>query len=134
MKLVLITLLLSTILLANTACSSDTISIGQEFSLQIGESKNIKGEELQLRFLEVTEDSRCPTGVVCVWEGRVSCLLEITYGKSIQRIVLTEPGATNWPSETSFGEYKISYHIEPYPQAETEIAADEYRLVLRIIK
>ena len=33
----------------------------------MGESAGIKGEELQIKFVEVTEDSRCPTGVVCVF-------------------------------------------------------------------
>ena len=134
MKFLVITLILSTMLFVVAACSSDKVSLGQEFSLRIGESVSIRGEELQVRFLEVTEDSRCPRGVVCVWEGRVSCLVEITYRESIHRIVLTEPGLTSWPPENSFKEYKIAYHVEPYPQAGSEIALEEYRLVLRISK
>ena len=111
-----------------------TVDLGQEFSIRIGESASIQGEELQVRFLEVTEDSRCPTGVVCIWEGRVSCLVEINYRGSLDSLVLTEPGLTDFPSEQSFHEYNISYHIEPYPQAGTEIAIEEYRLDLRISK
>jgi hypothetical protein len=111
-----------------------TVDLGQEFSLRIGESASIKGEELQVRFLEVTEDSRCPTGVVCIWEGRVSGLLEIAYRESLHRAELTEPGLTSWPPEYPFNEYKIAYHVEPYPQAGIEIAVEDYRLVLRISK
>lgn len=111
-----------------------TVDLGQEFSLHIGESASIRGEELQVKFLEITEDSRCPTGVVCVWEGRVSGLVEITYRESIHSIVLTEPGSTSWPSEITFEDYKITYHVEPYPQAGTEIAKEEYRLELTISK
>jgi hypothetical protein len=110
------------------------VNLGQEFSLRIGESASIKGEELQVRFLEVTEDSRCPTGVVCIWEGRVSGLLEIAYRESLHRAELTEPGLTSWPPEYPFNEYKIAYHVEPYPQAGIEIAVEDYRLVLRISK
>jgi len=111
-----------------------TVDLGQEFSLHISESASIRGEELQVKFLEITEDSRCPTGVVCVWEGRVSGLVEITYRESIHSIVLTEPGSTNWPSEITFEDYKITYHVEPYPQAGTEIAKEEYRLEITISK
>jgi hypothetical protein len=111
-----------------------TVDLGQEFSLHIGESASIRGEELQVKFLEITEDSRCPTGVVCVWEGRVSGRVEITYGKSIHSVFLTEPGSTSWPSEITFEEYKITYHVEPYPQAGTEIAKEEYLLELTISK
>jgi len=134
MKFLIITLMLSIMLFIVAACSSDSVSLGQEFSLRIGESASIRGEELQVRFLEVTEDSRCPTGVVCIWEGRVTGLLEITYRESLHRVELTEPGLTSWPPENPFKEYKIAYHVEPYPQTGTEIAAEDYRLFLRISK
>ena len=32
--------------------------------------------ETTLRFVEKTEDSRCPANVVCIWEGEVKVLLE----------------------------------------------------------
>ena len=134
LKLFIISIILSTIFLVVAGCSSNAISLGQEFSLRIGESASIRGEELKVKFLEVTEDSRCPTGVVCIWEGRVSGLVEITYREAIHSVVLTEPGSTSWPSEITFEEYKIAYHVEPYPQAGTEIATEEYRLELKINK
>ena len=134
MKFLIITIILSTVSFVIAACSSNAVSLGQEFSLHIGESASIRGEKLQFRFLEVTEDSRCPTGVVCIWEGRVSCLVEITYRESLHRVELTEPSLTSWPPENTFNEYKIAYHIEPYPQAGAEIAEDEYRLHLKISK
>ena len=30
-----------------------------------------------LRFVEKTEDSRCPANVVCIWEGQVTILLDV---------------------------------------------------------
>lgn len=84
--------------------------------------------------MEVTEDSHCPTGVVCVWEGRVNAVTEITYRGSQSNLTLTEPGRTDFPAEESFHEYQISYHIEPYPKAGAEITEGEYRLVLMINK
>lgn len=134
MKLLVMTFLLCTTLFAISACSSDEVSIGEDFSLHIGQSASIRGEELRIKFLEVVEDSRCPTGVTCIWEGRVSCLVEITYRESLHSVVLTEPGLTNFPSEQPFQEYKLAYHIEPYPEAGTEIAEDEYHLHLKISK
>ena len=117
------------------SCSGEVKAhLGEEFSLHIGESIGMAGEDLSIKFLEVTEDSRCPTGVVCIWEGRVSGLVEITYQESLHRVELTEPGLTSWPPENPFKEYKIAYHVEPYPQAGTEIAAEDYRLFLRISK
>lgn len=110
------------------------IGLGQDFFLRIGGSVSIEGSGLDVKFLEVTADSRCPIGVVCVWEGRVSCLVEVNYRESLCQIILTAPGLRWWPSEGTFGEYQILYRVEPYPQAGTRISRDEYRLALRINK
>ena len=109
-------------------------SLGQEFSLAIGQSSVIEGEGLQIKFLEVVGDSRCPRGVTCIWAGEVSCTVEITYRESLQRVMLTEPGMTSWPPEKPFQEYSIAYHVEPYPEAGTDIRKEEYRLHLRVSK
>ena len=132
-KLFLLTILICTPL-SVFACDNAEFSIGQEFSLQIGESASIKGEKLQIRFLEVTEDSRCPRDAICVWEGRIICMVEITYRGSLHRLELTEPGSTSWPPEIVFKDYQIAYHVEPYPHTGTKIMEDEYRLYLKINK
>ncbi len=134
MKIPIIGLLVTIASFVIAGCSSNVVSLGEEFSLRMGESASVKGEDMQMRFVEVTEDSRCPTGVVCVWEGRVSCLVGITYRGSLHRVELTEPGPTARPAEYVFEEYRIAYHVEPYPQAGTEISAEEYHLNLRIGK
>jgi hypothetical protein len=133
-KILIISLLLPIASFATAGCSGNVVSLGEEFSLRIGESAGINGEALRIKFVEVTEDSRCPTGVVCVWEGRVSCHIEIEYRGSFNRLVLSEPGSTGWPHEYVFEEYKIAYHVEPYPQAGSEIEQEEYRLELTVTK
>jgi len=133
-KFLAITYMLCITLLGSYACSNDGFSIGEEFYLRIGESASIRGEDLQVRFLDVTEDSRCPKGVTCIWEGRVSCLVEITYRESLESVLLTEPGSNDFPTEQSFHEYRLTYHIEPYPQAGSEIAEEEYQLHLKMSK
>jgi len=45
------------------------VSLGQEFSLSVKQRAFIKGENLEIKFEEVIEDSRCPWEVTCVWEG-----------------------------------------------------------------
>jgi predicted small secreted protein len=134
MKILIISLLLSIASFVIAGCSNNVVSLGEEFSLRMSESAVIKGEELQIKFVDVSEDSRCPTGVVCVWEGRVICLIEITYRGSLHRVVLSEPGSTSWPPENVFEEYKIAYHVEPYPQAGAKIEKEEYSLELAISK
>jgi hypothetical protein len=126
--------LIITVFLATTGCSETSVSLGQDFPLRVGQSASIKGEELQIKFLEVVADSRCPRGVTCIWEGEVSCMVVIKYRGSLQQMIFTEPGSTNWPPEISFKEYQIVYHVEPYPEAGVTIPVAEYQLFLRVSK
>jgi hypothetical protein len=50
-------------------------NIDQPFLLRVGENVNIKPYNLQLCFDSVLSDSRCPTGVVCFWEGEAKIKL-----------------------------------------------------------
>ncbi len=106
--------------------------LGEEFSLSVGQSVVITGEDLGIKFVEVLEDSRCPKGVTCVWEGRVAALVEISTDGSSQQLELTEPGLTDAPARETFKEYEITYKVEPYPEVGKEISADEYRLLITV--
>ena len=93
----------------------------------------ITGEDLVIKFVEVSEDSRCPKGVTCVWEGRVTALVEISTDGSSQQLELTEPGLTDAPARETFKVYEITYKVGPYPEVGKEISADEYRLLITVI-
>ncbi len=110
------------------------VSLDQEFSLRIGQSVVITGENLEIGFVEVSEDSRCSKGVTCIWEGRVITLVEISVDGSSQQLKLTQPGLTEQPARNTFEEYQLTFKVEPYPEAGKEIAADEYRLLLVVAK
>ena len=61
------------------AASADPakVLIDKEFSLGIGQTVNIEGEKLVIKFKAVLEDSRCPVNVVCVWAGNGKVDFEI---------------------------------------------------------
>ncbi len=109
----------------------DKARLGEEFTLPIGQSVVITGEDLDIKFVEVSEDSRCPKDVTCVWEGRVTAVVEISTGGSSQQLNLSQPGLTDAPAREKYGGYELTYKVEPYPEkAEVEITADEYRLLI----
>ena len=124
------------IILLSPACASAPAEarLGQQFSLSIGQSASISGEDLQIKFLEVIEDSRCPKDVVCVWAGRVSGLVEITKDGSPYRMVLTQPGLSGDSAREIYREYQLAFRVEPYPQAGRPIPKDAYRLVLVVTR
>jgi len=130
--------LLVTALIATAGCAPEvgakTVSLGESFSLAIGQSASIDREDLAIKFIDVVADSRCPSDVVCIWQGEVACLVEITYSGTGQQIVLTYPGLTPEPSEALFGSYLFTFSVEPYPEEGKEIGKSEYRLNLMITK
>ena len=79
-------------------------------------------------------DSRCPSGATCVWEGEISCTLEITYLDESYSKTITQPGLTQESSMDIFQEFEIYFNVEPYPELDKEIKAGEYRLQLLIEK
>ena len=126
--LLVVVLLLSASLVAS-ACSQNKVNIGQEFSLYAGQSSEIKGEELHIKFLEVLQDSRCAIGATCIWAGEVTFVIEITYEGSTEQITLTQPGLNAWPSKYLYKQiYEITYNVEPYPELDKQISDDDYRL------
>src|SRR5215218_3492013 len=43
--------------------------VGEPFDLKFGQSAEVAGTNLRFTFSRVAGDSRCPTDVVCIWEG-----------------------------------------------------------------
>jgi len=115
--------------------SPDEVSLGLEFTLSVGQNAAVKGENLTIKFIEVTSDSRCPRNVTCIWAGEVSCLIEVTKGTlDSYRLVLTQPGLTDQTASQDFDGYEIAFRVEPYPVAGKQIAQDEYRVVMTVTK
>lgn len=125
------------VILAASSCSRlDDVQglLNEELCLSIGQHASVTEEDLAVTFKEVTEDSRCPSDVTCVWAGRVSCLVELTHAGSSHRMTLTEPGLTSEYTREEYEEYELAFHVTPYPEAGKKIADDTYRLHLIISK
>jgi hypothetical protein len=134
-KFALLLTVLVVLLSAGFACGLADIEadLGEEFSLAIGQKAIITGEDLEIRFREVSEDSRCPRDVICVWEGEVVCLLEVTRGGVSEQITLTQSGLTDQPAREFYQDYVFTFNVEPYPEeAEKPIKSSEYRLRLTL--
>jgi hypothetical protein len=63
-----------TIALGVSGCSGlgrSQVRLNEELSLSLGQRTSVEGENLEVKFVEVVEDSRCPRGVTCIWAGRL---------------------------------------------------------------
>lgn len=111
----------------------DEVSLDKQFTISVGQSVSVKGEDLTISFVEVVSDSRCPTGATCIWAGEASSLIEITDSASTYRKVLTEPGSSS-PTKADFTGYEVMFNLLPYPVLGKETKAKDYLLQLIVSK
>ena len=116
----------------NNTVQEGGVVIDLEESVQIG--------EMVIQFKEVLEDSRCPIGVECVWEGRVRAMVavsgdgmttsekEIIFGK-------TRPGE---PTSKVIGSTQnvtvTATSISPERTADMDAANTAYKMLVTVSK
>lgn len=104
-------------------------AIGVQFTITPKETIIIQGENLRITFMEMIEDSRCPTNVECVWAGRARAALSVEQGQDTARLdISTEKGK----NVKNFGKYQITLiQVDPYPKSSgTPKPVDKYVLSL----
>ncbi len=80
---------------------------GAEFSLPVGKIAAVSGTDYRISFNRVTEDSRCPIDVTCVWTGDAKIELTISRNGApgdTRVVSLTPPN-----SEVTVGDLKIRF-------------------------
>lgn len=106
---------------------SRTVDPPATVTLAPAERVLVSGPDVPVTFADVTEDSRCPEGVTCVWAGRAVVQVEVGDGEAptIPLEVGGEPRVVR--GLTLFAEA-----LDPYPRADSAIRPEDYRLRLRI--
>ena len=110
--------------------------LGREFKLRARQQVTLKREGLRIRFVAVTEDSRCPANVNCVWAGNAAVRLEISvHGRKTESLTLNTSGGPSSGSEAPYQGYKVKLiDLKPYPRSDNRIPATSYIATLLITK
>lgn len=104
-----------------------TVEPGGEVTLAPGETVSVKAADMKVRFLGVTEDSRCPRDVNCIWAGQVKVRLEIR-----SRHAASQPEIAEGGSVVESGYRVTLVRVEPRPVSTARIAPAEYRATLKL--
>jgi len=100
---------------ASTAAALDS---GAE--LQIAFDETVSFHDLELRLLEVN-DSRCPSGVTCVWAGEARVTLQVSRvksdGKETVKLQLVLNGRNKPAAASAFGYVLELLDLDPYPKS-----------------
>jgi len=100
----------------------------------LGEAITIDG--ITIHFKEVLEDSRCPSGVTCIWAGRAKVTVGVKEdGQAIQEkeIIFGQTIEGEISNNTIFenGNSKLkAFSLEPYPEYEKITDVTNYKLLI----
>jgi hypothetical protein len=111
-----------------TACnSSDSFmgpKLGDEFEIDYGQSVTLEDHFLTIKFKTVENDSRCPEGVLCFWEGNARIVIEVSQ-------FAFELNTSLEPMEIDYFGFKIELiSVNPYPVVYEHIDLEDYRITL----
>lgn len=108
-----------------------SVNLGEEFSISPGQKAEISDSGLEITFNKVLEDSRCPKGVECVWEGNGR--VEISVNRQGYETEIKELNTTLESGQTETGKFRIRLlELLPYPEKDIEISSESYRIRLII--
>jgi hypothetical protein len=112
--------------------SDDNVPLGREFTLAVGQSA-VVDDDVRLTLKGVSEDSRCPIDVTCVWEGDAKVSVEvITPTPRAEHELHT---SARFDREAKHGAYRITLvKLEPAPRSTAPPSAADYRATLLVVR
>ncbi|MET0534056.1 MAG: hypothetical protein ABW171_07510 [Steroidobacter sp.] len=131
MKSHLVTLLLIATLAgcqSTGAPDAHVASLNQEIPLAPGEHAAFSQQRLDLEFIRVIEDSRCPSDANCVWAGEVKLQVatRLNAAAAEQHEITSARPAT-------VGAFRIVVvQVQPEKISTREIPAEDYRVTLKV--
>ena len=118
---------------AGQAGGAGQVAAGREFKLKAGQMAAVRGERVRVRFVSVTEDSRCPVGVVCVWAGNAKVSVVVEKSGGARAAVELNTGVE--PKAASAAGYEIRLvGLSPHPRVEERIDPKQYVATLVVTR
>jgi hypothetical protein len=135
--------LLVTVLILN-CCNGGTQSeqskrgpnnpVQNQYVIKYGQETAIAGKNMTVKFTAVLEDSRCPEGIQCVWEGNARIKLSATKaGENAASLELNT--SDRFAVEAQYLDCTITLiDLRPYPKAAEQISIQDYAAIVEIRK
>jgi hypothetical protein len=111
-----------------------TFEMDKSFDLSLSaKACNLK-ENICIVLDSVFDDTRCPTGLNCVWEGNAKMRFKIKTDTSYSFFHLdTQPNSDLYHHDATVNGYKISLvELKPYPKVNTGIKLTDYAVTIEV--
>jgi hypothetical protein len=126
-----------------------TARVGDPFQLRINQTAiimtdnimtvnlmtdNMMRNNITIKFLDVSEDSRCPASVVCIWPGQITISLNVTESFRPPRLLNLTLGPLSSNSSALTHSHIIELlQVEPYPMSDGQVPIGDYRANLTVL-
>ncbi len=109
-------------------------NLGEEFGLRFGQTAIITPPGLEVRFVDVVQDSRCPTNAVCVHAGRALILVSVTLNDVSLGLHELELDTNAGESTTkTIGNFLVRFvALDPQPLVDVKIDKADYTATLEV--
>ena len=108
---------------------------GQQFAIKVGQELKLADADLQVKFVAVSQDSRCPADVNCVWAGQAEVVLNVKHNNCTSALTLTLPKNNQASDEGKAGGFRLKLvKLDPYPRTDQKISPNDYRASLIVTK
>ncbi|MBQ0152527.1 MAG: hypothetical protein KBS61_06505, partial [Chryseobacterium sp.] len=115
-------------------------SIGNSITLVEGENKFLKDSNFSIKFKNIVEDSRCPEGSNCIWQGAAVADIELmgvaTRPYHLKLATIDHEGK-GYHKSGNFNGYSITMkNVTPYPSVKegSKSGTEKYKIELIITK
>lgn len=106
---------------------------GEAFTLRLHERATLDAIHTSVRFLEVSEDSRCPSLVQCVWAGNGAVVLVVAPADADATEDTLHTNPESGPSAVVLAGYELRLlQLNPYPDTPGGISPIDYRATLAL--
>ncbi len=123
-------------LLAVTACDeqnpvSPTVGMNERFTLAPGEVATVRDVDVNVQFVDVTGDSRCPADALCIQGGDALVHIRVLDGGATSAYELHTGDSSR--ATVTHNQLRIALvELQPYPFSSRTIAPGEYRATLTV--
>ena len=115
-----------------TPAPAADVRLDQPFELRMGQRATVAGEGVTVRFDTVASDSRCPSGVQCVWAG--NALVRAVLSKD-RKAFGAELNTTLEPKSVRWLDYDVALvSLAPQPAREGAVPPSQYVATCRVTR
>lgn len=121
-----------------SACEKDCATpseipfeLGDTVTIAFNQAAVLESGDFKITFTGITEDSRCPAEVMCIWEGRAIAGFKAEKKGDIRIFSLTDienPEEEPKQSIEVFGRTVKLLEVSPYPESTVAIPAGDYKV------